>query len=86
MQVGNVIQAAKNEERRKGAWQATVLQALAGKAAAVGRLSRILDPGFYLSRIPDPTTAKKSGGEIFLSYFSCIHKYHKNESYLFLNR
>ncbi len=88
MQVGSVIQAAKNEERRNGC--------LAGDGfAGVGRQGSgsgtfILDPGsWFLSRIPDlgsgipdPTPAKKEWGKIFLSYFSCIHKYHKNESYL----
>ena len=69
------------------AWQATVLQALAGKAAAVGRLSPIPDPGFYQgSQISDLGSQtqhqqKKSGEKNLLSYFSCIHKYHKNESY-----
>ncbi len=36
------------------------------------------DPDFYLSRIPDPTTAPKEEGKIFCCpTIFCSHKYHK---------
>jgi hypothetical protein len=42
----------------------------------------IPDPDFYPSRIPDPKTATKEGGEKnVLSYLFCSHKFHKNEYY-----
>jgi hypothetical protein len=43
-----------------------------------GCLSRIPDPAFYLSRIPDPKTATKERGEkMFCHIFFCGHKFHK---------
>ncbi len=47
-----------------------------------GCLSRIPDPGFYPSRIPDPKTATKERGEKnLLSCLFCSHKFHKLENY-----
>jgi hypothetical protein len=47
-----------------------------------GCLSRIPDPDFYPSRIPDPNTATKDRGEkYFLSNHFCSHKFHKTEYY-----
>ncbi len=45
--------------------------------------SRISDPEFYPSRIPDPKTATKERGENFFFYhtFLCSHKFHKIENY-----
>jgi hypothetical protein len=48
-----------------------------------GCLSRIPDPDFYPSRIPDPKTVTKERGENFFSlYFFCSHKFHKIEYYV----
>jgi hypothetical protein len=47
-----------------------------------GCLSRILDPDFYPSRIPDPKTATKEKGEKKLVViFLCSHKFHKIANY-----
>jgi hypothetical protein len=47
-----------------------------------GCLSRILDPDFYPSRIPDPKTGTTEGGEKnLLSYLFCNHKFHKIVNY-----
>jgi hypothetical protein len=54
-----------------------------------GCLSRIPDPDFYPSRIPDPgsripdlkTATKERGEEKLLSYLFCICKFHKIEYY-----
>ncbi len=43
-----------------------------------GCLSRIPDPDFYSSRIPDPKTATKERDE---KIFFVIHKFHKIENY-----
>jgi hypothetical protein len=48
-----------------------------------GCLSRIPDPDFYPSLIPDPKTAIKERGEkklVFHTFF-CSHKFHKIENY-----
>jgi hypothetical protein len=44
-----------------------------------GCLSRIPDPDFYPSRIPDPKTGTKERGEkkFFCHTFLCSHKFHK---------
>jgi hypothetical protein len=44
-----------------------------------GCLSRIPDPDFYPSRIPDPKTATKERGEkkICCHTLFCSHKFHK---------
>jgi hypothetical protein len=56
-----------------------------------GCLSRIPDPDFYPSRIPDPgsripdpkTVTKERGGKkIFHHIFFCSHKFHKIEYYV----
>jgi hypothetical protein len=49
-----------------------------------GCLSRIPDPGFYTSRIPDPKTAIKERGEKkkICHTFFCSHKFHKIANYL----
>ncbi len=45
-----------------------------------GCLSRIPDPDFYPSRIPDPKTATKDRGEnFFCQTIFCSHKFHKTE-------
>ncbi len=48
-----------------------------------GCLSRIPDPDFYPSQIPDPKTATKTMGEkkFFVKPFFCSHKFHKTEYY-----
>jgi hypothetical protein len=48
-----------------------------------GCLSRIPDPDFYPSRIPDPKTATKERGEKKISChtFLCSHKFHKIVNY-----
>jgi hypothetical protein len=48
-----------------------------------GCLSRIPDPDFYPSRIPDPKTATKERGEriFFCHTFFCSHKLHKIINY-----
>jgi hypothetical protein len=48
-----------------------------------GCLSRIPDPDFYPSRIPDPKTATKERGENFFFFhtFLCSHKFHKIVNY-----
>jgi hypothetical protein len=47
-----------------------------------GCLSRIPDPDFYPSRIPDPKTATKERGEkICCHNFLCSHKFHKIAHY-----
>jgi hypothetical protein len=48
-----------------------------------GCLSRIPDPVFYPSRIPDPKTATKERGEKKISChtFLCSHKFHKILNY-----
>jgi hypothetical protein len=48
-----------------------------------GCLSRIPDPDFYPSRIPDPKIATKERGEKKISYqtFLCSHKFHKIVNY-----
>jgi hypothetical protein len=49
-----------------------------------GCSSRIPDPDFYLSRIPDPKTATKERGEKnLLPYLFCSHKIHKIENNFF---
>jgi hypothetical protein len=47
-------------------------------------LSRIPDPDFYPSRIPDPKTVTKERGEKNFCYhtFFCGHKFHKIEYYV----
>jgi hypothetical protein len=46
--------------------------------ADLGCLSWILDPDFYSSRFPDPTTAPKEEGEnIFCPSSFVSNKYHK---------
>jgi hypothetical protein len=51
--------------------------------AGPGCLSRIPDPDFYPSRIPDPKTATKERGEkINCLTFVCCHKFPKIENYL----
>jgi hypothetical protein len=65
------------------------LSIVISSVADPGCLSRIPDPDFYpsripdlASRIPDPKTATKERGEKkLLSYFFCIHKFQKIESY-----
>ena len=55
---------------------------VAYSVADPGCLSRIRDPDFYSSRIPDPKTARKRWVKIiFLSYFFCSHKFHIIENY-----
>jgi hypothetical protein len=51
-----------------------------------GCLSRIPDPDFYPSRIPDPKTVTKERAEKKICYtFFCCHKFHKIElNYIFL--
>jgi hypothetical protein len=46
-------------------------------------VSRIPDPDFYPSRIPDPKTATKERGDkkMYCHTFSCSHKFHKTENY-----
>ncbi len=47
-------------------------------------LSRIPDPHFYPSRIPDPKTAtKERGGKKIFSYFFCCNKFHKIEYFFY---
>jgi hypothetical protein len=48
-----------------------------------GCLSRIPDPDFYPSRIPDPKTATKDRGEKknFFQTIFCSHKFHKTQKY-----
>jgi hypothetical protein len=51
--------------------------------ADLGCLSRIKDPEFYPSRIPDPgsnNSTKRRGGNFFVQPFFCSHKYHKISS------
>jgi hypothetical protein len=51
-----------------------------------GCLSRIPDPDFYPSRIPDPKTATKKRGEkkfVVLPFF-CSHKFLKIANYFIL--
>ncbi len=61
------------------------LRRIKTSVADPGCLSRIPDPDFYPSRIPDPKTATKERGEKknLLSYrtFLCNHKFHKIENY-----
>jgi hypothetical protein len=53
-----------------------------GSVADPGCLSRIPDPDFYPSRIPDPKTATKERGEKkFFVNFLCSHKFHKIANY-----
>ncbi len=55
---------------------------LPNSVADPGCLSRIPDPDFYPSRIPDPKTATKRGWKkICCHTFFCIHKFHKIEIY-----
>jgi hypothetical protein len=52
------------------------------RVADPGCLSRIPDPDFCPSRIPNPKTATKEMGEKnLLSYFFRSHKYHKIKNY-----
>ncbi len=59
-----------------------------GSVADPGCLSRIPDPDFYPSRIPDlgipdpKTVTKERGKKNLLSYFFCSHKFHKIEYYV----
>jgi hypothetical protein len=54
-----------------------------GSVADSGCLSRIPDPDFYPSWIPDPKTATKERGEKKISChtFLCSHKFHKIVNY-----
>jgi hypothetical protein len=52
-----------------------------GSVADPGCLSRIPDPDFYPSRIPDPKTATKERGEKICYNFLCSHKFHKIAHY-----
>jgi hypothetical protein len=46
-----------------------------------------LDPDFYPSRIPDPTTTTKEEGEILIVLpFFTSHKLHKIENYFILEQ
>ncbi len=50
-----------------------------------GCLSRIPDPDFYPSRIPDPKTAtNERGKKNYLSYLFCSHKFSQIGKILFL--
>ncbi len=52
-----------------------------------GCLSRIPDPDFYPSRIPDPKTETKERGEkIFVILLFCSHKFHKIEYYVIFEK
>jgi len=57
--------------------------ALLISVADPGCLSRIPDPDFYPSRIPDPKTKTKERGEkkICCHNFLCSHKFHKIANY-----
>jgi hypothetical protein len=46
-----------------------------------GCLSRIPDPDFYPSRIPNPKTATKERSEICCHIFFCSHIFHKIVNY-----
>ncbi len=64
-------------------WQAKNLSNnLKCKVADPGCVSRIPDPDFYPSRIPDPKTATKEQGEkISCHIFFCSHKFNKIGNY-----
>jgi len=60
------------------------LNLLLRSVAYPGCLSRIPDPGFYPSRIPDPKTATtEMGKKISCHTFFCSHKFHKIEFAIF---
>jgi hypothetical protein len=56
-----------------------------GSVADPGCLTRILDPEFYPSRIPDPKTAMKDRSEkkLVVIPFFWSHKFHKIELFYF---
>ncbi len=64
-------------------WTPRSLLVLVTNVADSGCLSRIRDPDFHTSRIPDPKTATKERGEkiFFFHTFFFSHKFHKIESY-----
>jgi hypothetical protein len=58
------------------------LESIFCSVADPGCLSRIPDPDFYPSRIPDPKTATKERGEKNnFQTFLCSHKFHKIVNY-----
>jgi hypothetical protein len=61
---------------------------VSNSVADPGCLSRITDPDFYPSRIPDPTTAPKEEGRIFCfcPTIFCSLKYHKNVNNCFIEQ
>jgi hypothetical protein len=66
------------------AYQISELSCVKDSVADPGCLSRIPDPDFYPSRIPDPKTATKDKGEKFCfvkQFFVATNKFHKTEYY-----
>jgi hypothetical protein len=81
-------------DRMEGAWlwalEIQSVMLVFSSVADPGCLSRIPDPDFYPSRIPDPgsripdpkTVTKERGEKNLLSYFFCSHKFHKIDYYV----